>query len=98
MFTPSAELIGLVGGALTSFSLVPQTLQVYRTRSVKDLNIFFMVLNTVGLLVWLTYGLVLGLWSVIFWNVCTISLMSTLLYAKLRFSKGVASPTSSQAS
>jgi MtN3 and saliva related transmembrane protein len=82
---PSAEFIGLTGGALTSFSLVPQALQVFRTRSVRDLSLQFMVLNTSGLVLWLIYGLVLGLWSVVFWNTLTIGLMSALLYAKLRF-------------
>ena len=98
MFSPSAEFIGLAAGALTSFSLVPQTIQVFKTHSVKDLSLQFMVLNTAGLVLWFAYGIVLMLWSVIFWNILTMALMSTLLYAKLRFSKSVATPASGRAS
>ncbi len=81
----SPELIGLAGGAFTNLGLVPQVLQAYRTRSVADLSLHFILLTTIGIVLWLLYGLTMGLSSVILWNCLTLIMLASLIFAKLRF-------------
>ena len=81
----SPELIGLCGGAFTNLGLVPQAVQAYRTRSVNDLSLHFILLTMIGIVLWLTYGLTKDLWSVILWNSLTLGMLATLIFAKLRF-------------
>lgn len=83
----SPELIGLAGGAFTNLGLIPQVLQAYRTRSVADISLQFILLTTVGISLWLIYGLTMGLWSVIVWNTLTLFMLSLLIFAKLRFQR-----------
>jgi len=42
-------IIGLVAGALTTISFLPQILQIYRTRQTKDLSLPMFTVLTVGI-------------------------------------------------
>ena len=81
------EIIGLIGGALTTFGFVPQVLRAYRTKSVKDISLTFNLMFLVGVLLWLAYGILSNLPAMILSNIVTIVLMLALLYAKLKYSR-----------
>ncbi|NLE04791.1 MAG: SemiSWEET transporter [Crenarchaeota archaeon] len=53
-------IIGLVAATLSSGSLFPQLLKVYRTKSTKDISVRMYALLTAGIFIWLIYGLLLG--------------------------------------
>ena len=81
----SPEVIGLAAGAFTNLGLVPQVLQAYRTKSVSDLSLPFILMTTVGIALWLLYGITMGLASVILWNCLTLVMLAALIFAKFRF-------------
>lgn len=83
----SGELLGFVAGALVTCSLVPQLIRVFRLRSAYQISALFTTLRLLGLIAWLTYGIILRLPSVIFWNIIGSSLLVLLLYAKLKYGR-----------
>ncbi len=79
------DALGLVAGALTTAAFVPQVVRVWRTRSTRDISLAMFLLLSVGLILWLIYGLCIGSTPVIAANAVTLVLALTILVAKVRF-------------
>ena len=82
-----AESLGLVAGALTTCSIIPQVTRIFKLKSAHEISLLFNTLLLLGMVLWLSYGIYLNLTPVILWNVIGIALVSVLLYAKLRYGK-----------
>jgi len=82
-----AELVGLIGGALTTAGFIPQVVRVYRLKSAREISLIFTILFVIGISFWLGYGVLFQLPSVMFWNATTLVLGILLLYAKLRYGR-----------
>ena len=82
-----AEALGLVAGALVTCSMIPQLIRIFRLRSAREISMLFTVLLLLGMVIWLAYGILLGLLPVILWNLIGALLVATLLYAKLKYGK-----------
>ena len=87
------ELIGLVAGLLVASGLVPQILRVWRLKDAKEISLPFNLLTFGGAVLWLSYGVILGLLSVIVWNAVNCVLLLLLLAVKLKYGMEGASPT-----
>jgi MtN3 and saliva related transmembrane protein len=81
------ELLGFIGGALTTMGFVPQVWRLFRLRSAHEISLPFTVFFLLGIAFWLSYGISLGLLSVIIWNAITFVLGFAMLYAKLRYGR-----------
>jgi MtN3 and saliva related transmembrane protein len=80
------EWVGHTGSALSSLTFVPQVYQTWKSRSVKDLNIYMLLIVFSSTLIWIVYGVSRGLLPVIICN-SIISLLSLLLIGfKIKFS------------
>ena len=79
------ELLGLIGGALSSTSLVPQLWRLFRLKSAREISLPFSILLLAGMCCWLAYGIVFGLFPVILWNAISVALSAAILYAKLKY-------------
>ena len=93
-----AEALGLVAGFLVSLGLVPQILRVWKLRDAQEISLPFNLLSLGGTVLWLTYGLLLGLLSVILWNGVNCILYLILLSVKLRYGMGHGEPSPSSGS
>ena len=83
----SAELLGFVGGALVTCSLIPQLIRVFQLKSAHEISMLFNVLLLIGLIIWLAYGISFSLAPVILWNAIGTILVAILLYAKLKYGR-----------
>ena len=54
------ELIGYLAACLTTCSFVPQALHTFRTRDVSGISLGMYSVFTVGVALWLAYGLALA--------------------------------------
>lgn len=81
------QSLGLVAGALVTFSMIPQLVRVFQLRSAHDISKLFTVLLLVGMICWLAYGICLRLTPVILWNAIGAVLAGLLLYGKSRYGK-----------
>lgn len=51
--------VGLVAGLLTSIASLPQLIKTWRSRQVRDLSIWQPLLLSVGVALWLVYGMLI---------------------------------------
>jgi MtN3 and saliva related transmembrane protein len=70
---------------LTTTSLVPQVIKTYKSRSAADLSLKMFSLFSLGVLLWLIYGIINKDLPIILANVFTLALALTLLFFKFRF-------------
>ena len=81
------ELLGFMGGALTTVGFIPQVWRLFRLRSAHEISMPFTAFFITGIGLWLSYGISMGLPSVIIWNAVTFALGWAMLYAKLRYGR-----------
>jgi len=79
------DLIGTLAAVLTTISFLPQALHTFRTKDVRGISLGMYSAFTLGVALWLIYGLLLGAWPVVIANVITLALASTILVMKLRY-------------
>jgi MtN3 and saliva related transmembrane protein len=78
------DALGYLAGALTTLAFVPQMWLTLRTRDVSGISLAMYSLFTIGVALWLLYGIALGAWPVIVPNVVTLALALGILALKLR--------------
>jgi len=82
---PLADFIGYVAAGLTTLSFVPQAWHTFSTRDVRGISLGMYSAFTVGVALWLVYGLLLGAWPIVLANGITLVLAVAILVMKLRF-------------
>ncbi len=83
--TDLAEAIGLMAGALTTLSFVPQVHQTWRTKSTRDISLPMFLAFCTGVLLWLIYGIMIRSLPVMLANGVTLILSGAILVMKLRW-------------
>jgi MtN3 and saliva related transmembrane protein len=81
----TAELLGYLAASLTTAAFLPQALLTFRTRDVSGISLGMSSVLTLGLVLWLVYGLMIGAWPIIMANMVTLLLAGTILVMKIRF-------------
>ena len=82
------EALGLIAGFLIAAGFVPQIVRVWRLRDAQEISLTFNLLNLSGTVLWLGYGVLENLLSVIVWNGVNTVLVSGLLVVKLKYGMG----------
>ncbi len=80
-----AEVLGYVAAILTTISFVPQVVHTWRTRRAHGISLGMISLFSLGIALWLAYGVLTGAGPVIAANAITLALALLLLGMKLRF-------------
>ena len=78
-------LIGLAAGFLTTISLIPQVQKIWKTRSAKDVSRKMFIAFSIGVALWLVYGILMKELPMILWNSVSLALAGAILTMKLRF-------------
>ncbi len=81
----NADLIGSIAATLTTTAFIPQAWQVWHTRHTADISLGMYAMFTVGVALWLTYGILLSSWPIIIANGITLLLAGIVLLMKLKF-------------
>lgn len=84
-------VLGLVAGALTSFSFGLQVWQSWRTKSAKDVSAGMYFVFSTGVILWLIYGLLRGDVPLMVWNALTLVLVVLILLLKFRYGRPLTS-------
>ena len=79
------DWIGSFAALITTASFIPQAWQTFRTRDVSGISLGMYSLFTVGVALWLVYGILLMAWPIIIANTITTSLALMILVMKLRY-------------
>ena len=84
--TPDAiEWLGTCAALLTTGSFIPQAWLIFRTRQVEGISVGMYSAFTLGVALWLLYGVALGSWPVIMANAVTLTLASAILIMRVRY-------------
>ncbi len=86
---PDTNFIGYLAAALTTCSFVPQAWHTFRTRDVSGISLGMYLVFTLGVALWLAYGLLLAAWPIVIANAITLALALAILTMKLRFGRRV---------
>ncbi|MEK6531197.1 MAG: SemiSWEET transporter [Deltaproteobacteria bacterium] len=78
-------ILGLIGGVLTTVSFLPQVVKTWRTRSVNDISLFMYALLSLGIIIWIIYGIIIGSMPIIAANAVTLVLTAIMLVFKIRY-------------
>lgn len=84
---PIVETLGFVAAFCTTAAFVPQLVRVLRLRSARDVSLPTFVMFSVGVFLWLLYGLYIGSKPVIASNGVTLALSVSILVLKLRYGR-----------
>ena len=80
-----SELVGYLAATLTTVSFVPQALHSFKTKDVSGISLGMYSIFTLGIALWLAYGLLIGAWPIVIANVITLVLASLILALKLAY-------------
>ena len=83
------SLTGFAAGTLCTLAYLPQALQSFRSKSVRDLSLLMLISLNVGLVLWVSYGFMIHSLPIILPNAVTFFLSAPLLMMKLRYRESV---------
>jgi MtN3 and saliva related transmembrane protein len=84
-FASLVDLVGAAGAMLTTVCWLPQALKVIREKETRALSLLATGTFTLGVMLWLVYGLAIDDWPLIGSNAVTLTLMAPILVMKLRY-------------
>jgi MtN3 and saliva related transmembrane protein len=79
------NLVGYIAAFLTTFSLLPQIVRIFRLKEARDVSIFMPLMASAGSALWLAYGVMLGEVPIITANVIYLLFTLTTLFVTLKY-------------
>jgi MtN3 and saliva related transmembrane protein len=79
--------IGFIAAFCTTTAFIPQLVRVLRLRSARDISMGTFLLFSVGVFLWLLYGIYSGSRPVIASNSATLALSVSILILKIRYER-----------
>ncbi|MGC8676312.1 MAG: SemiSWEET family sugar transporter [Candidatus Micrarchaeia archaeon] len=83
-----AVLIGDIGGILTTISIIPEIIVVYKSKRADQLSYLWLSIIWVGLALWVIYGLYISSVPLILFNILSLFLYSALIGLKATYNSG----------
>jgi MtN3 and saliva related transmembrane protein len=77
--------VGYLAATLTTVAFIPQVLHIWRLRSASGISLGMYVIFTIGIALWLLYGVLLGAWPIIIANAVTLALTTFVLALAIRY-------------
>ena len=77
-------IIGLLAAIGTTASFIPQVLQILKTHNTEGISLVMYIIFTIGILLWLIYGILLADIPIIIANAVTLFFSGTILFLKVK--------------
>lgn len=81
--SPCTEIIGALAAICTTLAVFPQVLKIWKTHSVESISILTYIINSLGVLLWFTYGILIHSTPLIIANIFSLILSVTVLVLKI---------------
>ncbi|MCK4948411.1 MAG: SemiSWEET transporter [Candidatus Aureabacteria bacterium] len=78
-------IIGLCAGSLCVISFLPQVIKIFRTKNTRDLSLITFSLFSLGVFLWLIYGILIKSLPVILTNAAMAVLTLLIVVMKVRY-------------
>ncbi|MES2070994.1 MAG: SemiSWEET transporter [Pseudomonadota bacterium] len=83
MSTALPDLVGYVAACLTTSAFIPQAWLTWKRKRAEGISLGMYLILTGGVMLWLTYGILLDAWPIIIANFVTLLLALFILGMKL---------------
>ena len=83
----NVQSLGFVAAFLTTAAFVPQLIRIVRMRSAREISLPTFLMFSLGVFLWLLYGIYTGSKPVIASNCVTLVLSVSILVLKLRYDR-----------
>ena len=90
------DWLGFAAATLTTSSFVPQAVLTLRTRDVSGISLSMYSAFTLGVALWLVYGVVLRAWPIVVANALTVAPAATILGTKIVVERQLRRPLPAQ--
>jgi MtN3 and saliva related transmembrane protein len=80
----TANIIGFLAALISSISMAPQVVKIYKTKRTDDLSLWTFVVLATGLFLWLVYGLLIRSMPVILGNAVGFTFTVYIIIMKIR--------------
>lgn len=81
----NVDILGYIAGTLVVISLLPQFIKSWTTKSTRDISLWRYIIYVVGLVLWVTYALLINNMPVLTMNLIGLILAVGILYLKIRY-------------
>ena len=78
------ELLGYAAGLLVVISLLPQIIQIWKTKSTRDISLGRYLIYSMGLALWIAYALLISSLPLAVMGTIELLLALSVLYLKLK--------------
>ncbi len=78
------QVIGIVAAICTTGAFLPQAIKTFKTKDTKGISILMYSFSTLGIFLWLVYGLLLHDTPLILANSITVLLCGSILILKIK--------------
>jgi len=79
------DIIGIIAAIIVNISFIPQFIKSWKTKKTEDISIMMYLIYTMGILLWLIYGVTIKNIPIIFSNLIGLSLLLSVLYLKIKY-------------
>jgi MtN3 and saliva related transmembrane protein len=79
------NILGFMAASCTTLAFLPQVIQVWRSRSTKDISLPMLITFIAGISLWLVYGLLVNAAPIYIANMVTLLLNLVILRFKLKY-------------
>lgn len=81
-------VLGIIAGTLTTIMTIPQLNKTLKTKEVEDISIGTFITASIGITLWLIYGIFKSDIALIITNIAGLILTLIMIILKLRYQKG----------
>jgi len=73
------EIVGIIAGALSCTTFLPQVIKTWKSKSTKDVSLTMFLIASVGTALWLVYGILIHSFSIVATNIVVLVFSLTML-------------------
>lgn len=78
------QIVGIIAAICTTGAFLPQAIKTFKTKDTKGISLLMYSFSTLGIFLWLVYGLLLHDTPLILANSITVLLSGSILVLKIR--------------
>jgi len=76
----NSEVVGIIAGALSCTTFLPQVIKTWKSKSAKDVSLNMFLIASAGTTLWLVYGIMINSISIIGTNIVVLLFSLMMLY------------------
>lgn len=78
-------MIGMSAAICTTIAFIPQVIKIYKAKDAKEISILTFCIFSLGVFLWLIYGIMIKEWPVIIANFITLLLALMIIVMKIKY-------------